>query len=314
VNRDLRAQETTKTQERSMKKVLLTTTALVMTAGVAAAEISFSGKTQVNVTSTGTADNVLNTHVDLNAAVSGSFDNGMTMSTSLGFDAGREADYNDDFALDAAESGWSTASPNMTIGYAGYTITADGEGVDDLYNGDVTTGNLGLAGTMGDITFGVTTNIDGNASASSYKLGYTTGDITATLTGSNDADASSNDASKLVISYKMGDTTITATSDDSDANADAITKLGFSTKLDAITVSYTAASTGASGSDLGDDWDAKIAYSAGALTASYSLDEDDVSKLVAEYDLGGGATAFASMKNGATAAADFQAIGINFKF
>ena len=94
-----------------MKKVLLTTTALVMTAGVAAAEISFSGKTQVNVTSTGTADNVLNTHVDLNAAISGSFDNGMTMSTSLGFDAGREADYNDDFALDAAESGWSTASP-----------------------------------------------------------------------------------------------------------------------------------------------------------------------------------------------------------
>ena len=43
VNRDLRAQETTKTQERIMKKVLLTTTALVMTAGVAAAEVTFSG-------------------------------------------------------------------------------------------------------------------------------------------------------------------------------------------------------------------------------------------------------------------------------
>jgi hypothetical protein len=316
VTRDLRAQETTKTQERIMKKVLLTTTALVMTAGVAAAEISFSGKTQVNVTATGNGDNVLNTHVDLNAAISGSFDNGMTMSTALGFDAGQEADYNDDFALDGAEEGWSTASPNMTIGYAGYTITADGEGVDDLYNGDVTTGNLGVAGSLGDVTFGVTTNIDGEDSASSYKLAYTTGDITATLTGSNDADADSNDASKLVIAYKMGDTTITATSDDSDANDDAITKLGFSTKMDAITISYTAASTGESGSDLGDDWDAKISYTAGALTASYSLDEDDVSKLVAEYDLGGGATAFASMKQGAEddGSEDFQAIGINFNF
>jgi outer membrane protein OmpU len=43
VTRDLRAEETTETQERIMKKVLLTTTALVMTAGVAAAEVSFSG-------------------------------------------------------------------------------------------------------------------------------------------------------------------------------------------------------------------------------------------------------------------------------
>jgi len=320
VNRNLRAEETTKTQERIMKKVLLTTTALVMTAGVAAAEISFSGKTQMNVTATGNGDNVLNTHVDLNAAISGTYDNGMTMSTTIGFDAGREADYNDDFALDAKEEGWgadgAVAAPNMTIGYAGYTITADGEGVDDLYNGDVTTGNLGVAGSLGDVTFGVTTNIDGADSASSYKLGYTTGDITATLTGSNDADASSNDASKLVIAYTMGDTTITATSDDSDANADAITKLGFSTKMDAITISYTAASTGESGSDLGDDWDASISYTAGALTASYSLDEDDVSKLVASYDLGGGATAFASMKQGAAndGTEDFQAVGINFAF
>jgi hypothetical protein len=36
-------------RERIMKKVLLTTTALVMTAGVAAAEVSFSGKAQIIV-------------------------------------------------------------------------------------------------------------------------------------------------------------------------------------------------------------------------------------------------------------------------
>ena len=43
-----------------MKKVLLTTTALVMTAGVAAAEVSMSGKAQV--TSTGTPKTTEHTH------------------------------------------------------------------------------------------------------------------------------------------------------------------------------------------------------------------------------------------------------------
>jgi outer membrane protein OmpU len=299
-----------------MKKVLLTTTALVMTAGVAAAEVSFSGTTQVSVSATGNGDNVLNTHTDLNVAISGTYDNGMTMSTSAGFDAGQQADYNDDFATDDAETGWSAAAPNMTIGYAGYTITADGEGVDDLYDGDVTTGNLGVSGSMGGIDFGLTTKIGSGDSASSYKLAYATGDITATLTGTNDADAASNDASKLVVAYAMGDTTITLTSDDKDANTDAITKVGVSTKINDITFSYTAASEGTAGSNVGDDWDASVAYSAGALSASYSLDESDVGKLVVDYDLGGGATAFASMKAGAASngSEDYSAMGINFKF
>ena len=79
-----------------MKKVLLATSALFLTAGVASADVSFSGKGQVSVTSTAGADNELNTHIDFNVKVSGAADNGMTFSTSFGYDAGREADYNDD--------------------------------------------------------------------------------------------------------------------------------------------------------------------------------------------------------------------------
>jgi len=299
-----------------MKKVLLTTTALVMTAGFAAAEVSLSGKTQISITATGNGDNVLNTHADLNIGLSGTYDNGMTMSTSLGWDTGREADYNDDFQLDDAEGGASSAAPNMTIGYAGYTFTADGSGLDNLYDDGNTSGNFGVAGSMGGIDFALTTNIDGNASANSYKIGYAVGDITATVTGTNDHTTASVDATKVVVGYKMGDTTFTLTSDDGDDNADTITKIGVSTKINDITFSYTAASTGAAGSDVGDDWDASVAYSAGALSASYSLDEDDVGKLVVDYDLGGGATAFASMKAGAASdgSEDFTAMGINFKF
>jgi len=299
-----------------MKKVLLTTTALVMTAGVAAAEVSISGKTQINVTATGNGDNVMNTHADINIALSGTYDNGMTMSTTIGWDVGREADYNDDFQLDGAEGGATAASPNMTIGYAGYTFTADGEGLDNLYDDGNTSGQFGVAGSMGGVDFALTTNVDGGDSVNSYKLGYATGDITATVTGTNDHTAASVDATKIVVAYAMGDSTITLTSDDADDTAEAITKIGVSTKIDALTFTYVAASNGTAGSSVGDDWDATVKYSAGALGASYTLDEDDRGRLVVDYDLGGGASAFATMQAGAAndGSGDFTAMGINFKF
>jgi outer membrane protein OmpU len=336
VNRDLRAQETTKTQERSMKKVLLTTTALVMTAGFAAAEVSMSGTTQAAVSKTTTGKNVLSTHIDFNVAVSGASDNGITMSAAFGYDAGRQVDAAD-FELDAEEGStttvagdasdetnpnWSTAAPSLTIGYAGYTITADGSGVADYYNGDINSGQLGVAGSMGDVAFGVTTSIGAASgqSKSSYSVSYTMGDMTIAVVGSDNADGSvGTDATKATLTYKMGDTTFTASSDDKDgATIETVTSLGVSSKLsNEITVSYTAKNTETLNSSIGDDWDAKISYSAGALTASYGTDEDSVSTISGSYDLGGGANLFAAVRSGtdgANADKDFQAVGINFAF
>ena len=90
-------------RERIMKKVLLTTTALVMTAGVAAAEVSFSGTTQASISNTTSAGNVLNSHIDFNVAVSGASDNGVTMSAGFGYDAGQQVDPAD-YELDANEA------------------------------------------------------------------------------------------------------------------------------------------------------------------------------------------------------------------
>jgi hypothetical protein len=106
----------------------------------------------------------------------------------------------------------------------------------------------------------------------------------------------------------MGDMTITASTDDEGA-ADSTNSVGISYKMDAITVSYTAA--GDKGADLGDDYDLKLTYSAGALTASFPTNEEDVTKMIATYDLGG-ATAFFSNKS--ADGADYQAMGINFSF
>ena len=298
-----------------MKKVLPTTTALVMTAGVAAAEVSMSGKAQVSIGSAGTGDTELNTHIDFNVAISAASDNGITMSTGFGYDRGNMVD-GDHYDGDEAND-WSQGAPELTIGYNGYTISAQKAGVADLYNGDISSGDLGVSGSMGGISFAATGNVGGGADESSYKASYAMGDLTATLVGTNHADGDAVDARKVTLSYAMGDTTFTASSNDADDNAEAITSLGFSTKMDAITFAYTAKSTGAANSSVGDHWDASITYAAGALTASYALDEDDISELKASYDLGGGTSLFAVMQNGETAAGadkDFQAIGLNFTF
>ena len=342
VTRELRAIGTLEQQERIMKKVLLTTTALVMTAGFAAAEVSMSGTTQAAVSSTRSGDNILSTHVDLNMAISGASENGITMSAAIGYDAGRQVDAAD-FELDAEEAArstgnttgdttttdnnpaWSTAAPSLTIGYEGYTITADGSGVADYYNGDINSGELGIAGTMGDVAFGVTSSIGAaaGASQSSYMLSYTMGDITVKLVGSDDADDGGTDATKATITYKMGDTTFTLANDDKDGANSNVTSVGFSTKMDTVTIAYTAKSVEAvANSSVGDDWDASISYTAGALTASYGTDEDSVSTISASYDLGGGANLFAAIRsgtdnggaNGAQRDRDFQAVGINFAF
>ena len=177
---------------------------------------------------------------------------------------------------------------------------------------------------MGDVAFGVTTSIgaDSGESTSSYSLSYTMGDITASVVGSDNADgARGTDATKATIKYVMGDTTFTATSDDKDG-VETVTSLGFSTKMDTVTIGYTAKNTETAGSSVGDDWDASISYTAGALTASFGTDEDSVTTMSASYDLGGGANLFAAIRNGkdnggfggAERNRDFQAVGINFAF
>ena len=203
----------------------------------------------------------------------------------------------------------------LTIGYNGYTISADPNGVDNLYNGDLPGADLGISGSMGGITFAVTGDLEDNNT--SYKASYAMGDLTATLTGTNDengtATAGADSAMAFALSYAMGDLTLTASTDDYGA-ADSTNKIGFSYVMDTLTVSYIAIDPSAAGKDMGDEWDASIKYSAGALTASYTIDEADATTLIAEYDLGGGATFSAAAHEKAGTANDFNAMGINFSF
>ena len=83
-----------------MKKVLLTTTALVMTAGVAAAEVSISGTAGVAAVKDQRMQSArMTSGVDLNFAVSAAADNGLTMAATVDLGEGELIDYNDDFAV-----------------------------------------------------------------------------------------------------------------------------------------------------------------------------------------------------------------------
>ena len=288
-----------------MKNVLFATTALVLTAGVASAEVTFSGTGQVSLSSTAGADYEANTHLDLNVAISGATDNGMTFSTSVGYDAGRQADYNDDYQLDAAETN-STSAPEVAIGYNGVTLTVQQDGVDNLFD-DAAAHDLGVAGSASGVDYAFTTDLNGGDY--SYKLGYTMGDLSATVTGTNDSTVGGT-ASKIAVSYAVAGATLSASVQNEDGTDEDDATVGVSYSMGAASVSYTAIRPGSNG-DFGDEWDAKISYTAGAVSGYITMDEADTTHLVAEYDLGG-ATAFVSSTN--ATAGDFTAVGINFAF
>jgi outer membrane protein OmpU len=326
VNRNLRAEETTKTQERIMKKVLLTTTALVMTAGYAAADISMSGTMQVALTDDNGAETAavtdyqLTTGFDFNVAVSAETDNGITMSSTFDMGAGSLVDYNDDDEIEAQAPLAAGDSPTVTLGYAGYTIKADANGIDNLWDADATDQDISLAGSVAGFDFTVASDFDDDSA--SYKVGYTMGDITITATGTNkegnyNTSSRTESAAKLAVSYKVSDTlTLDASTNDTGLSTvtDNDNTVGLTYKMDAITLTYTSIDPQEANKDWGDEWDAKIAYSAGALTASFATDEADATTMIAEYDLGGGATFFAASHDKAGTATDMTTMGINFTF
>ena len=106
--------------------------------------------------------------------------------------------------------------------------------------------------------------------------------------------------------------TLSASSQDEDGTAEDDTTVGFSYAMDALTVGYTAIQPGAG--NFGDEWDLSVKYSAGAMAASFAVDEADATTIIVDYALGGGASAFAAMHDKANTADDLTTVGLNFAF
>ena len=247
-------------------------------------------------------------YYDFDITASAESDNGV--SVSLGFDmgAGNKIDYNDDDALEA--QGNSIGDADVTIGYAGWTLSVDQNGIDNLYDDDQQE-DLSVSGSIAGWSVAMTS--DQENSTSSYKISGAVAGVSLTLTGT-DNDDNGGDASKIAASYNMGNgLTLSASQKDESVDAEDETTVGFSYAMDALTVSYTTINPGAAGS-FGDEWDASVKYTAGALVASFAIDETDATTIIADYALGGGASAFAAMHDKAGTASDLTTVGLNFAF
>ena len=328
-----------------MKRILLTSTSLVLAAGFASADVSFSGTAGIaliddngaSVAKTATVGVVGTTTVpavapvaevlastrdgmfyesyyDLDITATAESDNGISVKVGFDMGSGNKIDYDDDDKLEA--QGNSIGDADVAVSYAGWTLTVDHAGLDNLFDDTDGAQDVKLSGTIAGWSVAVTS--DESASTSSYKLAGAVGGVSVTLTGT-DNDDNGGDASKVAVSYPMGALTLSASVEDESlaSGGEDESTVGIKYAInDALTFSYTSIKPGTvAGKDsFGDEWDAKVSYSAAGVTASFATDEADATTVIAEYTLGGGATAFAAMHDKAGTASDLTAIGLNFAF
>ena len=327
---------------------------MVLAAGVAQADITFSGSTGIaliddngasvvtdgvaavaTVAGTGTTaalngtsavaavdpvarstrdDMFFESYYDFNITASAESDNGISVSVGFDMGAGNMIDYNDDDKLEA--QGNDVGDADVTVGYAGWTLAVDNNGIADLYDGDIENADASISGTVAGWAVAMTTDQD--ASKSSYSVSGAVAGVTLTATGSNDdsvhvAANGTGSASKLAASYAMGDLTLSASVANEAGTAEDDSTLGLKYAMGDITISYTTIKPGTSKS-FGDEWDFSVAYAAGATSASFALDETDATTIIVDYALGGGASAFAAMHDKPDTAEDLTTVGLNFAF
>ena len=297
-----------------MKRILLTTTSLVLAAGVAQADVSFSGTAGValiddNGASDGTrVDMFFESYYDFDITASAESDNGVSVSVGFDMGAGNKIDYNDDDVLEA--QGNTVGDADVTVGYAGWTLTVDQGGIDNLFDDTDGSQDIQISGSIAGWSVALTSDQEG--STSSYKVGGNVAGVALTFTGTDNDDAL-GDATGISASYAMGDLTVNAAMSDESDDGEDDTSVGFSYAMDALTIGYTTIKPGSDGS-LGDEWDASVKYSAGGMVASFALDEADATTIIVDYALGGGASAFAAMHDKPDTANDLTTVGLNFAF
>ena len=287
---------------------------MVLAAGVAQADVSFSGTTGValiddNGKSDATrVDMFFESYYDFDVTASAESDNGVSVSVGFDIGGGNKIDYNDDDILKA--QGAAADHADVAVSYAGWTVTVDQAGIDNLFDDDDGSQDVSIAGSIAGWSVAMTSDQEG--STSSYKVSGNVAGVALTITGT-DVKAVGGDASKVAASYNMGNgLTLSASSQDEDGTAEDDATVGFSYAMDALTVGYTSIQPG--GKSFGDEWDLSLKYSAGAMVASFAIDEADATTIIADYALGGGASAFAAMHDKAGTAEDLTTVGLNFAF
>lgn len=277
-----------------MKKVLLASTALMMSAGVAAADghagVSLSGSASAilgvlgNGSYTGTDTTIditaldLYTTATLDVTMVGVSDSGLEFGASMDVSVGTGYDFGDT-ELDEEDGTFGLGSIYVSGEFG--TLTFDADGIDDLYNDDFSH-DIMYEYDINGLSFAATYQFvddGGDDSQFSASLGYEMDAFGITVTGN---DGTSSDTGVVVeLTYAVSDDiSVYIEHDMPNGGADSVTEVGGSFSTGDVTVEANY--------NTDDEYDVSIAYDDGTVSASASIDEDSTIEVEGGYDLGGG--------------------------
>jgi outer membrane protein OmpU len=291
-----------------MKKILLATTILGMTAGFAAADVSFKGTGTVGFATNGTGGPVgakgktatangkngvtsatvaddkteVYSSFKLSVSASGETDSGLTFGASSSITAGVTYAMADD---DGFEVGKGTlGTPTLFIAGEFGKIQFKSNGFKEFQDDNAEKYDVDYAGTFGGLSVGVRSDLNtvvGNgtynaatAGKSSISLGYTVSDITLGALYDEVGGKYGISASRA-----FGPITGKLTAEGSTAGT-TVTSLKLSYAADAITASILAKSNNA--------WEVEAGYAANGISVAAKTTDLSKWKVTAAYDLGGG--------------------------
>jgi outer membrane protein OmpU len=274
-----------------MKKILLATTILGMTAGFAAADVSVSGSASAGIARDADYDHedseslapddqfhVYNT-VTIKFGSKIVTDSGIEFGLSTSISGGNSYSLGDD---GFADEGGNLGAAKVTISGAFGKLTFKDDGIDMLYS-DGTAGDVSYDYSAGDLSFSIVSDIDGTEGVDSEdangvdwsaSLGYTVSGVALSLA------TDSTTSSSASVSYTSGAITGTVEMDAPEGDD----------TVNTLTVAYAANGISAEVSTSSDStWSASVGYSANAMSVEYSTDDGAAWEATASYDLGGGA-------------------------
>lgn len=257
-----------------MKKVLLATTILGMTAGFAAAEIAFTGEATAGFASASGADFDNYTSLKLGVAATAESDAGVSFGASFDVTAGNTFDFDGASSSIDAGDGIFGAPTVFVSGEFGKVSFSD-NGFDDYHDDAFSDHDVEYTGTFGDFSVGVRTDIDGGTS--SLQLGYT---VAGTELGANFDE--STEAWDISAERAFGAVTVGLGLDN-----DEVTTLNLDYAANGISAGLEI--------DTNEDYSVSAGYEANGLSVDASIDQDSVWEVTAGYDLGNGLAVEAGM-------------------
>jgi outer membrane protein OmpU len=328
-----------------MKKLLIASTALVATAGMASADITISGHAAAGIYSglgnanavtaadavaglCATAANNVTAHTD------GTCTDGVLLSGSAAVAAAAETFSGDgiysnagvDFTMTGATDNGITFSASVNID-AGTEIDSGDFELDGADGGTAGLGSVSMTGSFGTLTFddgGIDNLYNGDFTAADVSYSTTVGAIS--LSVAHDT-AGSADGNSMSAGYSASGMTFTLAASEAAAGTSSSLKVAYALndsvsvtgKTDQVagaeSVQTITASTTLNGVSVAlssannSTWDVDLGYTAGGFALTYGVDETDGWTATATSALGGGATFAAGVDSN-----DSMYAGVSFAF